>query len=108
MKEIYSVYIKTNKNKDITFITSSLVSDQGDKIKIDEGIGTKYSHAQQNYLSKPIQNLDGSYNYKYIDNHIVINTELEPQVVPPTKNQQEFNMEVMLEIAKIKAKLGVE
>mgnify|MGYP000859447080 CR=1 FL=1 len=104
----YDVYIKTNKNNDITLITSSLIDTQGDKIKIDRGYGDKYAHAQNNYLEKELINKDGSYNYKFLNDKIIVNTELTPSPKEPVKNQQEFNMEIMLELAKIKTKLGVE
>ena len=59
------VYVKINENKEITAIGSSIfITDLTNWIKIDEGYGDKYAHAQSQYFKKPLQNEDGTYNYK--------------------------------------------
>lgn len=66
------VYIKTNANGEITDIASSaFLEDTWGWIKIDEGIGDKYAHAQSQYLPKPLINHNGEYNYKYSNGRII-------------------------------------
>lgn len=57
----------------------SLPSDLTDWILLDEGYGDKYNHAQGNYLEKPLIDMDGTHNYKYIDGKVVETTEEEKQ-----------------------------
>ena len=74
----YRVYIKVNEESYITQIEGecSLSNlgglDQPNVIKIDEGEGERFYHAQGRYLEKPITDFaTGCYNYKYIDNEVV-------------------------------------
>ena len=65
------VYIKTNENHEITNVGSSVfIEDTKDWIKIDEGVGDKYAHAQGNYFEKPLKDEQGNYNYLYINGKI--------------------------------------
>jgi len=79
----YRVYIKIDENNFITQIEGecSLSNlgglDQPNVIKIDEGEGDKYNHAQGRYLDKPIMDEMGAYNYKYIDGKVVEATEAD-------------------------------
>ena len=51
----YEVYITINKNGYTTAVNSSaFLTDTDGWIKIDEGYGDKYHHAQGNYFDKPI------------------------------------------------------
>lgn len=60
------VYVKVNTKNEIVDINSSIfINDLTDWVKIDEGFGDKYSHAQSQYFDKPLMNEDGTYNYKY-------------------------------------------
>ena len=60
------VYIKTNANGYITEVGSDVfIKDLTGWIKIDEGYGDKYAHAQGMYFEKPLINDTGVYNYKY-------------------------------------------
>lgn len=59
------VYVKINDKGEITQINSELfIKDTSEWIKIDEGFGDRFVHAQGNYFEKPLMNRDGSYNYK--------------------------------------------
>ena len=59
------VYVKLNDNKEVIEVNSDIfIKDLTGWIKIDEGFGDKYAHAQNHYFDKPLQNEDGSYNYK--------------------------------------------
>jgi len=82
-KPTYRVYIKIDENNFITQIEGecSLSNlgglDQPNVIKIDEGEGERFYHAQGRYLDKPIMDEMGAYNYKYIDNEVVEATEAD-------------------------------
>ena len=88
-----SVYIKTDSNSNITDINSDVfINDTDGWIKIDEGIGDKYTHAQGNYLSKGLTTENGIYRYKYIDNKVVEKTykEIENET-ENNKNETEIS-----------------
>ena len=68
------VYIKVNDKNEITEVASSIfIKDLTGWIEIDSGFGDKYAHAQSQYFDKPLINENGVYNYKYINNKIIIN-----------------------------------
>lgn len=67
-----SVYIKVNSNNEITDIGSDIfIKNLNGWIKIDEGYGDKYAHAQGSYLDKPLINENGGYNYKFIGGGVI-------------------------------------
>ena len=69
---MYKVYIKTDSNGYITAVKSSaFLADLTGWIKIDEGSGDKYYHAQGNYFDKPIMTASGAYQYKLVDSVVV-------------------------------------
>lgn len=73
-----SVYIKTDSNGNITDVNSDIfIEDTENWIKIDEGTGDKYAHAQGNYFSESLTTENGIYRYKYIDNEIIEKTDEE-------------------------------
>lgn len=88
-----SVYIKTDSNSNITDINSDVfINDTDGWIKIDEGIGDKYTHAQGNYLSNGLTTENGIYRYKYIDNEIIEKTDKEIEnETENDKNETEFS-----------------
>ena len=66
------VYAKVNENNEIIDVGSSIfIKDLNGWIKIDEGFGDKYAHAQSQYFDKPLINEDGRYNFKYINGKVV-------------------------------------
>ena len=68
------IYVKVNENNEIIDVGSSIfIKDLIGWIKIDEGFGDKYAHAQSQYFDKLLINENGVYNYKYINNKIIIN-----------------------------------
>ena len=68
------VYIKVNDKNEVVEVGSSIfIEDTTGWIEIDEGFGDKYAHAQSQYFDKPLINENGVYNYKYINNKIIIN-----------------------------------
>ena len=59
------VYVKLNSNNEIIAVNSDIfIKDISNWIKIDEGYGDKFAHAQSQYFDKPLINEDGTYNYK--------------------------------------------
>ena len=88
----YIVYVKTNSNGYITAINSSaFLSDTTGWIKIDEGYGDKYHHAQGNYLDKPIINERGIYCYKLVDGVVEEHSqeEMDVDVTEETPSQMD-------------------
>ena len=66
------VYAKVNENNEIIDVGSSIfIKDLNGWIKIDEGFGDKYAHAQSQHFDKPLINEDGRYNFKYINGKVV-------------------------------------
>lgn len=69
---IYEVYIQINENGYIIAVNSSaFLVDTSDWVKIDEGYGDKYHHAQGNYFPQPIITMFGAYCYKLVDGAVV-------------------------------------
>lgn len=78
------VYIRLDGHKTIIEINSSIfIDDLNGWIMIDEGYGDKYCHAQGNYLSKGLRDVNGIYNYKYHNGHIVELTKEEKENLYP-------------------------
>ena len=49
------------RNRIIAIDSDSFIQDKSEWIEIDRGYGDKYYHAQTQYLSTPLINLDGFY-----------------------------------------------
>ena len=82
----YGVYTKTDAQSCITAINSSaFLPDVSGWIKIDEGYGDKYHHAQGNYLPGPLMDMRGVYRYKLVDGKPVERTqeEMDADYTPP-------------------------
>ena len=78
IQENHIVYAKTDeKNRIIAINSSAFISDTSDWIKIDEGIGDKYHHAQNNYFDKPLYTEDGVPRYKLVDGKAIERTSEE-------------------------------
>ena len=105
------VYIKTNENNIITDINSSIfLNNVEGYIKIDEGSGDKYAHAQGNYLEKSLVDEYGIFNYKFEDGKILELTEEEKNTLFPkpeatTSKQEEINSALLQENANIRLQL---
>ena len=81
------------KNRIIAIDSDSFIQDKSEWIEIDRGYGDKYYHAQTQYLSTPLINLDGIYRYKFINNEILERTEEEirqdkEEIVTPVTDQE--------------------
>lgn len=113
----YEVYIMTDDSGYIIAVNSSeFLDDTTDWLKIDEGYGDKYHHAQGNYFGKPIYTESGVYQYKLVDGVAVECTaeEIEEQeknihVPEATPNEYEARIAALEEeLAAAKILLGVE
>ena len=77
--EVYSVYVKIDVGGYIRAIESSaFISDTSGWIKIDEGSGDRYRHAQANYLPASVLTDSGVYRYKLVDGVV---TECTPEEI---------------------------
>lgn len=79
----YSVFVKTDSNACIVSVNSSAFADAEWGIRIDEGTGDKYYHAQGNYFSNGIYTDDGIPRYKLVDGAPELRTEEEIQADRP-------------------------
>ena len=78
VKKNYIVYAKTDEKNRIIAINSSAFLDNTESwIKIDEGLGDKYHHAQGNYFDNPIYTDDGVPRYKLVDGKAIERTSEE-------------------------------
>lgn len=69
IETIIGVYVRINANNEIIEVNSDIfIDDLSGWIKIDEGQGDKYAHAQSQYFSKPIVNQNNRYSYMLINN----------------------------------------
>lgn len=68
------VYVRLNEQNEIIEVNSALfLEDISGWIKVDEGVGDRYAHAQANYFEKPLTTDNGTYNYRYRNGVIVSN-----------------------------------
>ena len=96
----YTVYAKANENGIITAINSSaFIYDATEWTEIDEGVGDKYHHAQNNYLSAGLTDENSIFNYKLTDGKPKLRTAEE-------KAPELECIAVAQEIAELKAKLA--
>ena len=99
-ENISKVYVKTDDLNNVIAVNSSdFLSDTTDWTLIDEGVGDKYHHAQNNYLDKPLTDENGLYNYKLVDGNIAERTEADKYPELSRINSQR-------EMEKLKVKLA--
>ena len=110
IQENHIVYIQIDKQyRIITINSSAFIDDTTGWIKIDEGLGDRFHHAQGNYFDKPIYTVDGVPRYKLVDGQPVERTaeEIEadkpkPQKPQPTVEQlQEQLLQTQLALTEI-------
>ena len=86
------VYIKIDSEYRVTAVKSEIfISDTSDWVEIDNGDGTRFVHAQGNYLPKPITDENGVYRYKFENGTVCERSANEmaadmpiPEPEPPT------------------------
>ena len=98
----YGVYVKTDDAARIVAINSDTFLPDTDRwVKIDEGFGDRYHHAQGNYLDKPIRDEKGICRYRLLDGVPVERTqeEMDADYVPPAPAP-----DLAAEVAELKEK----
>ena len=91
IQQNYEVYVKIDKKNRIIAINSSAFLENNESwIKIDEGLGDKYHHAQNYYFDKPIYTADGVPRYKLVDGKAVERTTEEIQADVPEPQPTEL------------------
>ena len=110
MKPI-KVYVRTDENGRIYAVNSSaFIFNTNGWVKIDEGYGDKYHHAQGNYLPKHIIDERGIYRYKLEDGKPVERTqeEMDADYVPPMPqpSAEERMTEIESALIELAAMLG--
>ena len=66
--EKYSVYVLPDESGNVIAVNSNIFQpDLTGWVKIDEGDGVRYLHAQGNYFPKPILTELGAYRYRLVD-----------------------------------------
>ena len=81
--ENYIVYVQTDELDRITEVNSSAFVSPDWGLKIDEGTGEKYHHAQRHYFDGELYTEDGIPRYKLVDGAPVLRTEEELQADRP-------------------------
>ena len=68
------VYVRTDSQNNIIEINSDIfIEDLTGWIKIDEGNGDKFAHAQSQYFDKPLVDDNGKPSFKLVDKTIYYN-----------------------------------
>ena len=110
MQQNYIVYVWIDDQSRIIGVNSSaFIGDTSKWIKIDEGLGDKYHHAQNYYFEKPIYTADGVPRYKLVDGKAVERTEEEinadkpkpPKPQPTVEQLQEQLLQTQLALTEI-------
>lgn len=97
-KKPFSVYIKTDGNSRVISINSdAFLPEYEGWIKIDEGYGIRYHHAQGNYFEKPLVDDDGVYRYKLVDGAAVERTADEMEADRLSEAETSHTMETRVQ-----------
>lgn len=100
--ETYGVYILVGTNNEIISVNSdAFLTDEGTGwVKIDEGSGDKYHHAQNNYFEKSLWCDGGPARYKYVDGEVAEKTqeEIEAEIASYPEPEQS-NEDLLMETA---------
>ena len=110
IQENYIVYVfADDQNRIIGVNSSAFIGDTSNWIKIDEGLGDKYHHAQNYYFDKPIYTADGVPRYKLVDGQPVERTaeEIEADKPKPSKPQPTIT-DLMKENELLKAQIKAQ
>lgn len=98
----YRVYALVNSNGHVISINSDAFLTDGSTgwVKIDEGIGDRYHHAQNNYMDKPLWCEGGPARYKYVDGEIVERSQEEiDEEIASFPEPEETNEDLLMETA---------
>lgn len=104
----YVVYIRVDESNRIIDVNSdAFLIDTDGWMKIDEGFGDKYHHAQGNYLDKPLMDERGIYRYKLEDGKPVERTtgEMDADYVPPEEKPATDNSALAEQVAALQKRV---
>ena len=107
----HGVYVKTDDADRIIAINSdAFLPDVSGWVKIDEGYGDRYHHAQGNYFLMPIMDEQGAYRFKLENGNVMERTaaEMAAEHVRPVKQvtADERMTEIEAAILELAAMLG--
>lgn len=101
MNDTYSVYVQTDTNNNIIAPpnSSAFLTDTTGWIKIDEGVGDKYHHAQGNYFPLPYASDTGVFRYRLVNGAAVAKTDdeitaEETTIVPTPTTEEQLRADV--------------
>lgn len=96
IEENIKVYVRIDNNNVVIQVDSSIFLFEVEGwIKVDEGQVDKYSHAQGNYLDKPLMDIQGKYNYQLVDDKVIELTKEEKERLFPTQAPQPTQEEIL-------------
>ena len=75
--ESCKVLVRIDDAGRVTAINSDAFVNGDGWTQIDEGVGDRYRHAQNNYLLKPLTDERGVYRYKLVDGLVAQRTQAE-------------------------------
>lgn len=76
-----AVYVKLNDRREIVNVNSDFfLTEITDWVKVDEGDGDRYRHAQNNYLPKPLMTQEGKYLYRLDGDGQIIEQDVAPDL----------------------------
>lgn len=107
----YGVYVKSDDaNRIIDINSDAFLPDLSGWVKIDEGHGDRYHHAQGNYLPGPLMDERGILRYKLEDGQPVERTqaEMDADYTPPVPatTEEERMTEIEMALIELAAMLG--
>lgn len=101
IQQNYKVYVKIDEKSRIIAINSSAFLDNTESwIKIDEGLGDRFHHAQGNYFDNSIYTEQGVPRYKLVDGKAVERTseEISVELLEPLKESRIVQSKTELQI----------
>ena len=102
MEDKYIVYIRVDHLSRIIEVNSSeFIADTTSWIKIDEGEGDRFHHAQNNYFEKSLTDERDIFRYKYEDGSVVERSseEMDADYVPPARSTDEEQDDILAELS---------
>lgn len=109
MNNISEVMVKVENNFITAVISSKYLTDSSGWEKIDEGVGQKYSNAQNWYFEKMLINQDGTHNYRFdgtMQYHQATAQELATELAEIEANRPPVPPTVEEQLTEVKAQLA--
>ena len=103
MMESYAVYARVDgENRIVEVGSDAFLTDLTGWVKIDEGRGDRFRHAQNNYLPGPLTDERGLYRYRLEEGRPVPRprAEMDADFTPPETQVSETDL-ALIELAEI-------